>query len=248
MKTLKGILILATMTTMIACGKGFKSNQPSFGGDGSNNSQGGVDNSATWAKVEDETNSAISGGEYAGQLVVRVNREAQTLDLTLPLPILFSGMSSEISAQLSQQLPGSSIHTINNPDGSQDWVVSIPLRYVLRGANLIPFNTLPNGMALPYLPAGEMRGIALQFPQKPKYRMHIYVSVNAAAVFIETPDWELPEQINLLPVIPVRNANNTRVIGAFKLIGSVGTFSSGVYLAARLPSDIARMLNDIVQL
>jgi hypothetical protein len=209
-----------------------------------NQTQGGgtVDNSATWQSVKTETDSAADGGTYAGLAMISVDQARETLNLSLPLPPL---AILPLSLVAFQELPGTTIQSQTLPDGTETWVLAIPLKYVLRGAQLRAFNTLPNGDPLPYLPTGEVNGLSIALPQKPDYRISLYIAVGAAAVFIETPNWEIPSYLSLWTI--VKNRAKTRQIGYFQIVPNKNNFSSGIYLAAKLPADIARVLGTVVR-
>lgn len=234
--------------SLAACSGSFKSTeQLSSNPNNQNNGQGAtppIDNTQTWDKVTQEVNSKADGGFYDGRTMIRIDKTRQSIILTLPLPDMFFLSLSAVSLS---QMPGASVEEVDNADGSKSWAFVIPLHYIIKGAAFSNFNTLPNGDTLPYLPAGEISGFAIQFPEKPNYRIYLYIAVNAAAVFIETPDWEIPPEFSFLPGVPVKNEAKTRTIGYFKLIPNKSTYASGVYLAARLPSDLARTINDLIQ-
>jgi len=138
---------------------------------------------------------------------------------------------------------------VQQPDGSSQMGVTIPLKYLLKGAALGNFTQLPNGDPIPFMPAGEMTGVEVDFPQNSKYRLHLYLAVSAAAVFIETPDWSFPPEVALLGTIgfPVKNVSKTQINGYFAIVPNKGTFASGVYVASRLPTDVAILLDDLVR-
>ena len=107
----------------------------------------------------------------------------------------------------------------------------------------MPNQKLPSGDDLPYVPAGELPGFAVQFPQMPDYRIHLYIGVNVAAVFAELPNVGLP--IGFL--FPVKNLAKTKVIGAIGYVMPKATFAGGMYLATQLPADLARLIDDLIR-
>jgi hypothetical protein len=102
---------------------------------------------------------------------------------------------------------------------------------------------------MPFMPSGESRGFAINFPQKPKYRLHLYFVANAVGVFIETPDWKLPEELSLIPTIgfPVRNLRQTQINGYFAIVPNKGNYSSGLFVASRIPRELAFQLDQILR-
>jgi len=251
MKNMKTkILVTVTLAAMIAaCGPQGVQKQTSLNNSNGNHSGqdsgGGADNGGgtnSWQQMKTEVDSTAVGGQYDGMLMITLDPARQTLNLILPLPPI---LVMPLSLVAFKELPGTTIQSETQPDGKEAWVIAIPLKYVLKGANLNPTLTLPNGNPLPYVPAGEITGFSVSLPQNPKHRITVYIGLGYAAAFIETPDWEIPSW--LAPWAVIKNRSKTKQIGFIQLVPNKGTFSSGVFVAARLPNDITRILGTIVQ-
>ena len=86
-------------------------------------------------------------------------------------------------------------------------------------------------------------GFAIQFPQMQNYQIHLYVGVNVAAAFVELPDIGFPIGF----ITPVKNAAKTKVIGAVGYVVPKNNFDGGVYLAAKLPAELARTIGELIR-
>jgi hypothetical protein len=129
------------------------------------------------------------------------------------------------------------------PDGTEAWIVSVPLNLILHGATTnSTFNTLPNGDPLPFFPSQEVDGLSVTLPSRPGYSVTLYIGVKAVAVFVGIPALNLPIGFG----VNVINSTQTRDIGYFALIPKQGTFAAGVYLAAQIPTDLAQIINSLM--
>lgn len=245
------LMSLVALSLGTGCAKGISqmSEEALQGVSGGNNngqdSGGGQNTTRSWDTIKTKTEGAVDGWTYDGQVVVKIDAENQALVLVMPLPSIFLMSFSTIRIP---ELPGAEIFPMQGPSGSM-MAVRIPLKYIVKGSELRNYNTLPNGDALPYMPVGENRGFAFSFPQNTKYRLHLYVSANAAAVFVETPDFKLPTEWQIFPTLgfPVKNRNKTQVVGYFAVVPNKGTYSSGVYVASRLPNDVAILIDELIR-
>lgn len=202
------------------------------------------DTQLIWERLGQEVTGYVNGGSYDGQLLVEIDPQKQAVLLRLPLPPLF--LAPVINKDL--QLPGIKME-YQKSDNQYQLVLIIPIQYLIKGAQLDRYGLLPNGDPIPFIPSGEARGFAINFAAKPKYRLHIYFVANAVGAFIETPDWDLPEELGLLPTIgfPINNQAKTKTTGYFAIIPNKGSFASGVYLASRLPRELAAQLDQILR-
>lgn len=249
MKTLKTLPLLAMSVLLISCGKGY---QTLAGSEGSNDGSSVVtDPVAAWTKVQEATASQVEDGQYANQLLIKIDKENQALILVLPIPPIFLSSFSEFEVP---DMPGVVVKPVTNEDGGQSIAVSIPLRYIHKNTEFRDFLTLPNGRALPFMPVGEMNGFAVSFPNQPNYRLHVYVAVSAAAVFVETPSmdkyWDdIKAYAPILPKLGfnIKNKKYNQVVGRFEFVLPVSTYSSGVYIASKLPNEIAQLINELVR-
>src|SRR5262249_39444513 len=132
--------------------------------------------------------------------VVRVDKTRQALEFIVPLPTNFT---FPIVSMPIPNLDGAVVEQITQPNGTLAMGVVIPLKYLMQDTSFGDYGTLPNATPVPFLPFGKVHGFEVDFPQNAHYRLHLYMAVNGAAVFIETPDWNLPSSINGIPVPPI---------------------------------------------
>lgn len=250
---MKAILLTAFLSSLFlsACGNkpGFQSLAvPSSTVDGTNGGQnsGGTDPGKTpvsgeapanWEKVE--MNGYPSGGNYKGQLVVYIDKVKQSLLMVLPIPALIP-MITPVGIQ---ELEGAYLTSYQDPAGNTLLAVNVPLKYIVREGKFMPNQRLPNGDPLPFIPAGELPGFGIEFPQMSQYQIHLYIGVNVAAVFVELPDFGLPFGW----ISQVKNKTNTRVIGAIGYVPPKNNFDGGMYMAAQLPADLARVIDELIR-
>lgn len=266
-KVLKLIFMCGICLGLGSCGpkSGFKigdtvvgaSSGGSTNNTGNQNGQGdgnlpGPDNSIEWSKVQNENNGLE---ENSKKLQVIIDKDKQMFRLILPLPEIFL---MALGAAVVKELPGTTIEEIELEDQSRAWALNIPLKYLLKGAKLPEnFNSLPNGDVLPFFPAGEVQGLSIQFSENAKYSMRLYLSVNAVAVFVSTPDMDHlldetfpPEYKDVTRPLRVKkftNKDRTAYVGYFEVILPKGTSHSGIYMAGRLTRDAAVTLGRILK-
>lgn len=199
-----------------------------------------------WEPIAKAMNGKVDGSPMNGKLMVQVDPTNQALVFYLPLPlnlINFPVQSIDIP-----QLPGASIFKVDQPDGTTQIGVRVPLKYLLNGAQLAAKNNLPNGDPLPFMPIMGNIGVDIPMPGTPGMTLHFYMSANAAAAFIELPQIVLPDIWNMLKLgFPIKNAAKTEVVGYFAFVPNRSTFASGVYVAGRLPTQVADIIGVLIQ-
>jgi hypothetical protein len=190
-----------------------------------------------WEKVDYQGFQA--GGATDQALVIYIDRVNQSLLFVLPIPVLIPIFNKmEIP-----NLPGAYLQTYKDANNGDSLAVSVPLTYIIRGAQFGEPQRLPNGDALPYVPAGELPGFAIDFPNMTNYQIHLYVGVSVAAVFAELPKIGLPFGF----LHPVKNPDKTKVLGAIGYVPPKNTFAGGMYLATQLPPDLARAIDQLIR-
>jgi len=246
MKKLITILMIASMSLVGCSGKtGFQSIDSALKGssDDDNGGQGGGDSGGTtdadWSKVDVDGYS--QGLDSKGKLVVQIDKPNQALILILPMPsFLFLPFTNKVEIP---DLEGAYFTSYETASGDRQLAVSVPLKHVIKGAEFGESQRLPNGDALPYIPAGELPGFSIQFPQQPKYQVHVFVGVNVVAAFVELPDLGIP----ISGTAKVKNKDKTKEVGAIGYIAPKGNFDGGVYLATQLPKDMAIMIDELIR-
>ena len=260
-------LILATMTlSLMACGKSFQTTSgdlssvsantglgtvtPGTGDGGTNTSQGTWNDASNGANGQtDDTVSDPLFSVAPATPVIQVLPDQQAIELVLPMPTTFN-LPFQIVSMPIPQLPGASIQQVTQADGSNAIGVIVPLKYLLKGTTLSAYGALPNGDPIPFIPAGEARGFAIDLPQKAHYRLHLYFAASAAAAFIETPDLKIPDQYSgFIPTIgfPVKNQAKTAIVGYLAFVPNRLTYSSGIYVASKIPNSVAILMDNLLR-
>ncbi len=208
-------------------------------GDTNNPTGGGGADQPTWDKVD--LDGYPTSMDFAGQLVIQVDKKNQALLLILPIPsFVFLPFISKLEIP---EIDGAFFTSYKNSKGDKQLAISLPLKTVLKGAEFLPNQRLPSGDALPYVPAGELPGFAIAFPQNPDYRVYLYIGVNIAAAFVELPDISVP----ISGVFPVKNSSKTKEIGAIGYLAPKVNYNGGLFLAAQIPDRMAVVIDDLIR-
>ncbi len=250
MKKLIRILMVASLSLaglgLAACdGKnGFQSVDAALKGTtNDNDGQGdgsGDGKNADWSQVDMDGYS--QGLDTKGKLVVQIDKANQAIVLVLPVPSFLFMPFTDKQVDVPD-LDGAYFTSYETASGDKQLAVHVPLKHLIKGGEFTDPKKLPNGDPLPYIPAGELAGFAIQFPNQPKYQVHLYIGVNVAAAFVELPDMDVP--INY--VAKVKNKDKTKEIGAIGYIAPKGNFDGGLYLAAQIPKDMAIVIDELIK-
>jgi hypothetical protein len=259
MKKLMNNLMIASMIlaglSLTGCNgnNGFQSIDAALKGTtDDNNGQGGGDNSknADWNQVDMDGYS--QGLDTKGKLVIMIDKPNQSIVLVFPVPsFLFMPFTNKQVPV--PDLDGAYFTSYETADGSKQLAVHVPLKHIIRDGQFTDPKRLPNGDALPYVPAGELAGFSVAFPNQPNYQVHLYIGVNVAAAFIELPDFDLGNLgdlggiVNLNYIAKVKNKDKTKEIGAIGYILPKGNFDGGLYLAAQIPKDMAITIDELIK-
>lgn len=232
---------------IMACGKGFSSSSAPTSSTGSGNSGQSVPDGTVNPDLQQISyNGKQAQGTGAGRVLLELDKVNEAVILILPLPTEILAFIGAIPSMEIKDLPGSKVFF---KDGKL--AVSIPLKYIVRNGSFKQGraqNLLPNGDPLPAFPAGEGAGFAIQITGK--YKLHLYVGVSAAAVFIETPDWDKVLTCGNLPICPalgpweIRNELGNEVLGYTAFVYAKSGYSSGAFVAATFPDSLARLIDD----
>jgi hypothetical protein len=237
---------------LISCNNGFKQNTLD-----SNDNQNTNNGKSGFGSVTPDNpllNVDYKGrqvqGQGAGRLIFEIDQVNQALIMILPIPneiLTIIGLGKPIDFP---ELPGAKFTTYWG-DGANNVAVRIPLKYIVRHGEFKQkplSNYLPNGDKLPAFPDGEGASFALSVNKSAT--VHLYIGVSAAAVFIETPDWNKFFNCGGLPICfplgpwEVKNEAQTEVLGYVALIAAKSQFNSGAYVTAQFPEELARFLDD----
>jgi hypothetical protein len=124
----------------------------------------------------------ISGGIADRVQVLSLDAVKGELLISLPLG---KSISVNLPEMPIEKLPGARVYSSTSSDGTKYIVMAIPLKYVLRNVTTIPAGRLPNGDALPNMPAGELPTIAFSVANSSKVKIHLFVGMDAVAIFVD---------------------------------------------------------------
>jgi hypothetical protein len=236
---LAAILITGCLL-LTACGRGYEATptpSDALAANGQTSDSGSSNVESGWQKVDYQ--GFQSGGATDQALVIYIDRPNQSLIFVLPIRVIIP-IFNQVEIP---NLPGAHLLTYKDPQNGDSLAVSVPLKYIIRGAQFGEPQKLPNGDALPYVPAGELPGFAIDFPQMKNYQIHLYIGVSVAAVFAELPKLGLPFGF----LQPVKNPDKTKIVGAIGYVPPKNTFAGGMYLATQLPADLARTIDELIR-
>ncbi|MBX3040448.1 MAG: hypothetical protein KF789_07075 [Bdellovibrionaceae bacterium] len=236
--------LLLAAGLMGGCSSGFQgtSSASSTPSSGSNDGQNGGGNTPDPIRNVD-LKGYINGGNYDETQTFDFDRTRGELIVRIPLgmdPTVFIGTGSV------SQLPGVTFYTTMNSDGNYHFVISIPVRYVLRGVTTLPSNRLPNGDPLPMMPAGELPSVAFTLNPKSSRKAYLYMGVDAIGLYIES-EWmtcKAGTPLCLSLSFPIRNQAKSKVVGYFSLLPGKNGATGGVFISSIIPPEIARILDD----
>jgi hypothetical protein len=244
--SIKILAIALFLTGSLGCNKGLNSQSSDSGAPNNGQQTTPVD-----PAIMDLAFKGIQAqGDKVGRVVLELDRPNEAVILVLPLPTEILAAVGSVPSMAFPNLPGASLFL--RPDGTL--AVSIPLKYLVRNGQYIPttaLHTLPSGDPLPAFPAGEGAEFGLDISAK--YKIHLYVGVSAAAVFIETADWDSVLNCKSLPICPalgpwqVRNETDQEILGYVAFVYAKSTFHSGAFVTAQLPPALARFIDDHIK-
>lgn len=238
-------LVISTLAVLLACsGKGgFDTQSLNGASDNSSSSSGtggdGGDSAPPSTPVPNDYQKLqykgfISGGNNDGSLAIDIDKTTNALLIILPLQLnpYIGSAEGEIP-----DLPGVKFMTYKDDKGASYFAVSVPLRYVLKGASFLNPARLPNGDALPQVASGELPSLAMAIPGKNKVKFHFYVGVNVVGVYISSP-----YDPYLALHFPIRRGVET--IGYFHTVPAKSGFDGGFFLNTQMPDSVAAIIDD----
>lgn len=237
--------LLVAASLMGGCSSGFQGNSTagSNAGSGNNDGQGGGGGTIPSPIQNVDLKGYINGGNYDETQTFDFDRTRGELIVRIPLgmdPNVFIGSGS------LEKLPGVSFYTTMSSDGNYHFVISIPVRYVLRGVTTLPSNRLPNGDPLPMMPAGELPSVAFTLNPNSTRKAYLYLGVDAIGLYVES-EWLTCKAGSPLCVslsFPVRNQTKSKVVGYFSLLPGKNGATGGAFISSIIPPEIARILDD----
>jgi hypothetical protein len=189
----------------------------------------------------------IDGGDF--DRVKSIDLDKTNGDLIISMPL---GMDASVIVTQGTvpDLPGASFYTNFGSDGRAYFVVRVPVRYFLRNVLTTTPSRLPNGDALPIQGLdGELPSIVFALSSNPKDTRKVYLYLNAqvVAVFVESKWLACPPDF---PIClgqlgyNIKNESKTKVIAVLRLIMAKNAKDGGFFIGARIPTDIAKILDN----
>ncbi|MNK11938.1 hypothetical protein D3C87_299890 [compost metagenome] len=218
-----------------ACSQGFQT--PNAGAlDQEPGSSGGTPNTPAPPSAFEKLDmkGTVAGNVYDGTWAFDLDKANNALLVNLPIP---ANPLIDLNVTIPE-LPGAKLRTYKDSSNKTQVVVSIPLKYVVKGVNFLPSARLPSGDALPNMPSGELASIGVSLGAN--QNVHLYVGVNAVGLYVESS--YIPEYLGF--TAPIKNQAGTRILGYFSLVPKKGNFKGGLFVALPLPNDIAKILDD----
>lgn len=235
------VLNFATSALCLALMSGCSSQFSTPGLGSSNQSSGSTDNGSSGGVANPpsefqklDAKGVVDGGTYDGNWAFDLDKTNNALLVNLPIP---AAPGLQLNVDLPS-LPGAKIKTYVDGNGKNQVVVSVPLKYVVKGVNFLPATRLPNGNALPMMPSGEAASLGVSLGTN--QNVHLYVGVNAVGLYVESS--YIPEYISL--TTPIKNEAGTRILGYFTIVPKTTNYKGGLFVAFPIPNDIARILDD----
>ncbi len=232
---IKNFAVGCALISLLACGSkgGFESQSTLTGGN--NSSSTGSPNPGTPDAYQMlQYKGLISGGNNDGTLVVDIDKANGAILLILPLQInpYIDSVEGEIP-----DLPGVKFMTYKDDKGVSYFAVSVPLRYIRKGASFLNPARLPNGDALPQIASGELPSLAVAIPGKKNVKFNFYIGVNVVGVYVSSP---YDPYIALH--FPIRKGLET--IGYFHTVPAKSGFDGGFFLNTQMPDSVAAIIDD----
>ncbi len=225
------------LTLMSGCSSQFSpgsgsSQQSSSSTDNGSSGGGVVTPPSEFAKLD--AKGVVDGGTYDGNWAFDLDKANNALLVNLPIP---AAPGLQLNMELPS-LPGAKIKTYQDSNGKNQVVVSVPLKYIVKGVNFLPATRLPSGDALPMMPSGEAASLGVSLGTN--QNVHLYVGVNAVGLFVESS--YIPEYISL--TTPIKNQAGTRILGYFTIVPKKTDYKGGLFVAFPIPNDIARIIDE----
>lgn len=249
--TILASLIIATFAS--GCSpKAFQA-QTSTSSSTDNTSNGTDDTGPTDTPINPVTNIDLKGKiqdgsgvlGFNGALAFDFDKTNGVFIIMVPMP---SGLIFNPSGSFTKY-PDIKFGPVFDATGKMKIAIRVPIKYVLKGVNSINPAKLPSGEDLPSMPAGknELPSLALQFPQNNNMQLHLYIGINALAVYMTLPSQaSLPLPFNL--TLPLKNKDKTLTTGYLTYVTPKGSYAPGLFVSTIIPASVARILEDYFHL
>ena len=225
-------ILLFVLSLTSGCGSQL---QPLRDGTNSSSGAGTIPTILSWDDVH--LDSKVVGGVYDKQQTIGFDKETKMIRLRLPI----SGGAFLGSAASLGAIPGvnnSEIKVEVDDDGSTAVSIEVPLSSLLAGLSTQnQTETLPNGNALPHLPAGKLSYTDIEVGAATTAR--IFFGKGLFGLFIETPFNPFIEV-----TFPSKNQAGD-VLGYLTQVAAHGSFSGGYFMGIVLPENLQRSIQNL---
>jgi len=239
------IALICTLLGLSACGSkgGFDLNNSIFKNSGNDSSSLGNSDGGADAGVNPQDPDAyqklqykgyVSGGNDDGALVVDIDKVNNALLVILPLQI---NQFIESAEGTIPDLPGVKFTTFKDDKGESFFAISVPLRFVRKGASFLNPARLPNGDPLPQIASGELPSVAMAIPGKNNVKFNFYIGVNVVGIFVSSP-YDPTFALHF----PIRRGVDT--IGYFHTVPAKDAYNGGFFINTQMPDSIAAVIDD----
>lgn len=246
-KFFKILVLTLALAGLTNCSKGSISNStaaPSLNNGAQNNGGDGTTSQPDPIDSVDLKGSVDSNDSNNKALTFDFDKTRGEFIVMVPMP---SGVSFTPVGSFSKY-PDITFSPILDPlTGKMKFGVRIPVKYILKGAAFLPAASLPNGDALPAMPAGygELPSLALNFPQHGNTQITLYIGVNAVGLYVTLPDnVAIPFGFQ----VPIKNSAKTKTYGYLSYVPKKGTYAPGLFVSTLIPPAMARVLEDYFHL
>lgn len=209
---------------------------PSFNGGGSNNNpnNGGGDQSGQDLSRVD-LDGTVDSGEFEQTKCVELDKKNGLIRFLMPLNL---NLDLELKSNNISKLPGVTIGTFIDANGSAFLEIAVPIKYILKRGTFYPDGKLPNGDSLPKMP-GDSAPFYEISSHSSNRKAYIYMTAEAFGIFVESHSvlanfsWSWAIKTDSQP---------RRIIGWLSSVPPKMEYSGGYFLSFRMPADLAAIL------
>lgn len=202
------ILIVVLSFLMLSCGSAGTAVSPAATATNNSGSSAPAPGSASSAWTNFNFYANISGGSNSSYQAVSINTANKTITVSIPLPF-DSTLGGIIMNEPLPSVPGATIKFGQLSDGTPVLTVTLPLSSIVKPVTTLPTSALPNGNALPGMPANSEPSEQIQIGRG-KIPAYVYIGRMSVGLFVNTP---------FNPTIATR----------FQLTDNIGNFVGAIY-------------------
>lgn len=210
-------------------------NTPPSGGNGG--AGGGGGGSSVIDQVRDlDLNGYVAQGSATDRQNPVISFDVMNKEFIIRIPLQLTGQFTVGQGQF----PGLSdikFATVLDNNGF-NFVIRIPMKYILRKVQTAAPGRLPNGDPLPAVPSGELPQVNLVLNPTKKEKVYLYLSKEYFAVLFES---KFNHGADLSAEI--RDKSGLRVVGYFHMIKAKNNSAAAFMIAGQLPPKVTSLLD-----